>query len=131
MRRTVANLDDVEDPQANLEVGRYYCLVKADWTRGLPLLAKCNDSALRELAQQEMQSPTIPIDQIQIADGWWKIAEEEETHQKALQLRAAYWYLQAISAMPHGLHRVKAEMRVRRAEDTYGKGTVADLRAAG
>ncbi len=131
VRRIVANLDDTDDPQANLEVGRYYCLVKADWTRGLPLLAKCSDSTLRELAEQELQSPTIPVDQIKIADGWWKVAEEETTHQKAVRLRAAYWYQQAITALPHGLHRVKAEMRVRRAEETYGREAVADLKSAG
>jgi hypothetical protein len=117
MRRAVEKMDGDDDPEANLEVGRYYCLVKADWAKGLPLLAGCCDAALRDLAEQELKLPTIPIDQLRLADGWWMLAEKRESHEKALQLRAAYWYLQALSELPHGLHRVKAEMRVRQAED--------------
>ncbi len=131
MRRVVETMASDDDPAANLEVGRYYCLVKADWSKGLPLLARCNDMVLRDLAERELKLPTIPIDQLELADGWWILAEKRDAHEKALQLRAAYWYLQALSELPHGLHRVKAEMRVRQAEDKYGKEEVDDLLAAG
>ena len=99
--------------------------------RGCPLLARCSDMVLRDLAERELKLPTIPIDQLELADGWWMLAEKRDAHEKALQLRAAYWYLQALSELPHGLHRVKAEMRVRQAEDKYGKEEVNDLLAAG
>jgi hypothetical protein len=78
-----------------------------------------------------MRKPTIPADQLKLADGWWTLAEKKASHEKALQLRAAYWYMQARQELPHGLHRVKAEMRVKETEDKYGKQEVAELLAAG
>jgi hypothetical protein len=41
-----------DDPAANLKMGRYLCLIKGDWKRGLPMLAQSNDNALKALAQQ-------------------------------------------------------------------------------
>ncbi len=131
VRRIVASIDSADDPQANLEVGRFYCLVKSDWEKGLPLLARCSDAGLADLALQEMKTPTIPADQLKLADGWWMLAEEKQAHEKALQLRAVYWYLQALNGLSNGLHRVKAEMRVKEAEDKYGSQEVAELLAAG
>jgi hypothetical protein len=131
VRRIVASFDSTDDPQANLEVGRYYCLVKSEWQKGLPLLARCSDERLCELARQEMATPTAPSDQLQLADGWWTLAEEKQAHARAFHLRAVYWYLQAMQGLAHGLHRVKAEMRVKEAEQQYGSQEVAGLLAAG
>ncbi|MFW6171375.1 MAG: DUF1559 domain-containing protein, partial [Planctomycetota bacterium] len=40
VRRTVKTLECNDDPRANYQVGRYYCLIRRDWHKGLPLLAK-------------------------------------------------------------------------------------------
>ena len=41
------------DPEANLVVGKYHCFVKDEWEKGLPMLLKGNDAALKELATAE------------------------------------------------------------------------------
>ncbi|MCU0961554.1 MAG: DUF1559 domain-containing protein [Pirellulaceae bacterium] len=74
VQKTIAALSDHEDPQANLEVGVYYCLVKGEWEKGLPLLAKAGDARYRDLAEAELRRPTIPQDQLNLADGWWELA---------------------------------------------------------
>ena len=38
---------DPDDPQANLDAGHYYCLVKGQWEKGLPMLLRADDAALR------------------------------------------------------------------------------------
>ena len=51
-----------DDPEANLAAGRWYCFEQFDWERGLPHLAKCNNSVLQRLATQELSAPpTEPI----------------------------------------------------------------------
>ena len=41
---------DPADPAANLAAGRFYCFTRGDWAKGLPLLAKGSDAALRKKA---------------------------------------------------------------------------------
>ena len=36
-----------DDPQANLDAVRFYCLVKGQWGKGLPMLLRADDAALR------------------------------------------------------------------------------------
>lgn len=81
-----------EDPAANLVVGRYYCLSKGQFERGLPHLARSADPALRGLARQAAGDPT-PSEMLAIADGWWDLAarveEPARTHASA---HARLWY---------------------------------------
>src|SRR5262249_35571327 len=41
------------DPEANLAVGKFYCLRKGNWTKGLPMLAKGGDEKWKALAKTE------------------------------------------------------------------------------
>lgn len=85
---------DPENAPANLEVGFYCCFVKADWDTGLPLLAKGSDPGLKSLAAKELQRPTEPAARLELADGWWELAEKEknEARQRILSLRAVALY---------------------------------------
>ena len=83
IQRTITSLEDADDPAANLKVGRYYCLVRGEWDKGLPLLAKGNDPQLKELADAELRQPTIAADQLKLAEGWWQVGEEDSARQKA------------------------------------------------
>ena len=99
------------DPQANLVVGRYLCLIKADWKMGRSMLALGSDAALKALALQEMEGPAA-ADQVKLADGWWAAAEKEEgAAKKSLQNRAGHWYKKALPGLS-GLVRGKAEKRL-------------------
>lgn len=103
-------------PEANQIVGSYYCLVKQRWEDGLPLLARAADPRLAELAALELRPPDTPSEQLDLADRWWMYAEGEAKHKLALRARAAYWYRQALSGLPPGLERIKAETRLAKAE---------------
>ena len=52
-----------EDAEANFTVGRFYCLYKKDWPRGLPALARGSDAGLKALAVKELDPPKDVIGQ--------------------------------------------------------------------
>lgn len=103
-------------PEANEIVGTYYCLVKQRWEDGLPLLARAADPRLAELAESELKLPATPAEQVTLADRWWNFAEGETKHKLAVRARAAFWYREALSGLPPGLERIKAESRLAKAE---------------
>jgi hypothetical protein len=65
------------DPAANFEIGRFQCFVKGDWDVGLSFLAKGSDAGLGALAAKDLAAPTDPERQLEVADGWWDLAEKE------------------------------------------------------
>ena len=69
--------ENPEEPDANLKLGRYLCLLEGDWTRGLPHLAKGGDGRLQELATIELADPQTAEAQTELADGWRDLASKE------------------------------------------------------
>lgn len=103
---------DPKDGEANLELGRYFALLKGRWERALPLLAMGNDETLRALARQDLAKPQAAKDQLALADDWWELAaKEKDPAQLALQRRAQHWYEQALGGLA-GLNRTKASKRI-------------------
>ncbi len=103
---------DAKDGEANLELGKYFALLKGRWEKALPLLAMGSDEALRALARRDLAKPQAAKDQLALADGWWDLAaKEKDPAQLALQRRAAHWYEQAIGGLA-GLNRTKAAKRI-------------------
>lgn len=101
------------DPEANLAVGKYLCLIKGNWDKGISMLALGTDEALKALAIKELGEVVDSQAQVTLGDGWWKLAEKEkDTAQKQLEGRAAYWYRQALSGLT-GLVKDKVERRLR------------------
>jgi hypothetical protein len=104
--------DQATDPQANLIVGQYLCLVKGDWIRGVSMLALGANEDLKKLARKDLEGPAAAAEQVKLGDGWWERAEASEgLAKKQFQLRAAYWYRQAVPGLT-GLVRDKVERRV-------------------
>ena len=102
------------DPQANLAVGKYLCFLKANWKRGVPMLALGSDAALKALALKDMERATVAVEQAKVGDAWWKLAEKEEgATQKNLQCRAGYWYQMAVPQLS-GFMKDKVEKRIGR-----------------
>jgi hypothetical protein len=97
IRGDLARLDANEyDPAANSAVGKFYCLTKGDWQRGLELLARGDDSAYQSLAKRDLAEPDATEDQKALADQWWELGERENGPvRKALRQRAGFWYQQA------------------------------------
>ncbi len=91
---------DPTDAAANSEMGRYYALIKGNWERGLPLLAKGTKSKLAALAQSDLAGPTNVGDRRIVALGWYLTATDKATdpamRTQAL-LRAYHWYQENLS----------------------------------
>jgi formylglycine-generating enzyme required for sulfatase activity/serine/threonine protein kinase len=102
-----------DDPQAAVGWGRYLCLAKQDWERGLPLLAKGSDPRLAKPAADELQAPADPLAQLVLADGWWDVAEKETkgVTRKAAHRRAGLWYERATPRLT-GVDKSKADKRL-------------------
>lgn len=121
-----AALEGADNPllrgQVNRVVGQYYCFCKGQWERGLPLLAEADEPRLQRLAQTDLQRPATPEAQVELADGWWTVAEEDESGaQRHPRQRAVYWYRIALPQLPAGLLKTKVEMRLKEAERIQGR----------
>jgi len=107
-----------DDPSANLQAGKFFCLSKQDFARGIPYLAKCQDSTLKALAEREMTRSDTDENRLALADHWWDTGEKQPPPQKVIfQGRAVYWY-EAAGQKLAGLARTKAIQRI----DAYDKG---------
>jgi hypothetical protein len=105
-----------DDPAANLTVGKYHCFQKGDWEKGISLLARSGDPALKAAAALEVAAAADPANQVKAGDAWWDLAEKEQGKaQAALRARAIHWYQQALPEIS-GLAKAKAEKRVREFE---------------
>ncbi len=98
------------DPEA---VGRYFCFVKGDWERGLPILAAAAKPPLNQLAQKDAARPADVPGQIEVADGWWDAGEKERhpSRKQRILERAQRWYELAFAGAT-GLVRAKVEKRL-------------------
>jgi len=103
-----------DDPDANLVVGKYLCLIKGDWAKGLPLLVQGGDVTLKAMAQKDLAGASTAMGQMQIGDGWWDVAENEEADSgEGYRKRARYWYRQAQPELT-GLMKDKVDLRLTR-----------------
>jgi hypothetical protein len=102
-----------DHPVANLDAGKYLCLVAGDWPQGLPHLAKGSDEGLKALAERELNSPPQQAaDQVELANAWRDLAEKEKgTAKQRLRAHAAGWYQQALPQLA-GAMKAQVEERI-------------------
>ncbi|MGB7158186.1 MAG: hypothetical protein WBD40_08980, partial [Tepidisphaeraceae bacterium] len=101
------------DAKSATIVGRHLCFMRDDWDAGLPLLAKCDDFALRGIATKDVGNPTTPPLQAALADEWWTYADKMDGATKAsVRRRAAHWYARSEPSLT-GLRRELAKKRVK------------------
>lgn len=105
--------DDPNDAAANLTVGRWRCLSKDDWDKGLPHLAKSDIALLAAAAKKELSDPKEAKDQLSLADAWWEAADKESVPaaKHALRSHAGTWYEKALPELG-GIDKTKAEKRL-------------------
>ena len=100
------------DPSANGTVGRYLCLIKDDWAKGLPLMAKGPDAPLKRIAEQELATPAEPAAQAALGDAWASQSDKESAIAKTrAKLRAAEWLERALPGLS-GSAKSSAEKRL-------------------
>jgi len=101
-----------EDPQANYLAGRYYCFVRNQWQRGLPMLAKGSNEQLQQLAIAELASTADAMQKVELADRWRAAGDSaEELFQRFYYERAMYWYRNALSGLS-GIDRTRVEKQL-------------------
>jgi len=110
--------NDPTNPVANQAVGEYYCFVKGDWGKGIPMLALGTDAAMKVLARRELEIPASPSEQAGLGDGWWDLGDKHYENAKGrLRSRAAHWYRQAAPELS-GLARARCEKRLGQINET-------------
>lgn len=103
--------DNPADPEANLVVGRYYCLYKGEWG-ALEPLSRGSDPVLRGIAARDLAGATDPHGMMAIGDGWWDWAETQSgVPRQTARRRAVYWYQKA-SPQLEGLSKLVVEHRL-------------------
>lgn len=110
----VARLEESPtDPQANLAAGRYLCLSRGDWERGIPMLALGSDPALKAPAVKELAGADSPDAQIAAGDAWWDLAQTREGRERnSYLLRAGHWYEQVQPKATSSLMKVRLQDRL-------------------
>lgn len=103
-----------DDPAAHAAIGRYLCLVKGDWQRGLPRLVRGDDELLSGLAERESRPPTTPDQQVALADAWWEWADDttSKLEQAGGQQRAVHWYRLALPSVSGWFVKSRIEKRL-------------------
>jgi dipeptidyl aminopeptidase/acylaminoacyl peptidase len=102
-----ANPDDAE---ANLLVGRWTCLQRADWEAGLRYLSKSGDAALQSAAAKDLAAPQDAAAQVAVADAWYDAVKTSAAN-SGFRVRAIRWYA-AARGQASGLLGVKIDKRL-------------------
>ncbi len=107
-----------DDPAAHAMLGRWHGFLKGLWEKGLEHLARAQPADLASLAQADLAAPEDPKEQLLLAERWLKYADSESEEAKGhIQLRAAYWYRQALPGLS-GLDKISAERQLEKLPTT-------------
>lgn len=123
-QKALATLEnDPTNPEANQVAGEYFCVVKGDWTKGIPMLALGSDEALKALARKDLKGAGAPKEQVSLGDGWWELAQTEQgDEKKAMLLRAGGWYREAKTRLAPGLIMDKVDKRLEEIDEATQDG---------
>jgi hypothetical protein len=114
-----------QDPAACLTLGKFYCFVAGDWSRGLPFFAAVADEGLKLAAAKDQAEPNEPAKQAEAGDAWWDLVESaDEADKPALRDRAAHWYNLAVDQLT-GLAQEKVQNRLASLEQAPAAATPA------
>src|SRR5262249_2586501 len=103
---------DPKDAKANLELGKYFALVRGNWIKALPYLTLGSDKDFQALAQKDLDQPKLAKERVSLGDGWWDLGEKEKDPARLhLRQRAVFWYEKALPETA-GLNRNRLEKRV-------------------
>ncbi len=120
-----------DDPAACTAIGRYLCLFKEDWDKGLPLLAKGTDGPLKSLAEQEVAKPADAAAQAAIGEGWAVQSEKElQTPKARAKAHAVDWLERSLPGLS-GPAKTAAEKRLSQLGSLLGSKTPPVLELGG
>ncbi|MFO0882911.1 MAG: hypothetical protein U0894_01775 [Pirellulales bacterium] len=106
---TAKKIDGVHDAANARTLGRFECFFKGNWNEGIPLLEKCDDGRLKQLAERELD---LSVDTTELGDEWWTYSETANGIVRAnIQAHAANLYKQALPATS-GLTKARISKRI-------------------
>jgi hypothetical protein len=116
-----------DDPTANLTAGRFLCLVKGDWGKGLTLLAKGSDEELSALARKDLGQPADPTECVALCNAWLDRADKEpDWGRRRAIARAAFWYWKAAPELGEATReKIEARLKIDRQETPTAPAVVA------
>jgi hypothetical protein len=83
-----------EDGRANFVLGRFLCLARGDWEKGIPRLVKGSDPDFKKPAEAEVK---FPKEYEKNGDDWAKCAEKrKEFLRSRIKERAIWWYAKSL-----------------------------------
>lgn len=102
-----------DDPAANRTIGVYVCLFRNEWDKGLPYLAKGDDTLLQAAANKDLANPQDADTMAKVGEAWFELIEKEKTNagKRGLMNRAEHWYQQALPGLG-GLAKAAVEKRL-------------------
>ncbi len=121
-------IENPDDPDANLAVGKFRCFARDDWATGLQNLAKGSDKELKDVAQLELAGSNDVQRQTEIADKWWAHADKANGDEASNSKLHAGWYYRLALPQLQGLQKAKAAARLKEAESL---GIVTAVNLAG
>ena len=84
------------DVEAILEMGKYYALIKGDWERGLPLLAKSGKGDLQTAARDDLAASRKAMKAYATAESWLAVTPNIDAKMGLqIRLRVNYWLLES------------------------------------
>jgi WD40 repeat protein len=117
-----------DDADACRLAGKFLCYWKGDWDKGLAYLAKGFNDELGLLARKDRANPMTAAEMVEVADGWWNVAESLPGSAKVNVLRRAMgWYQDAVPSLS-GLNRTKVEQRIKAAAEMLPEEPVGEVR---
>jgi len=117
----LALLNDPDDAAANQAVGEYLCLFCGQWSDGLPMLVRSDDTVYRKLSQRDVAAPADTAEQQELAQSYFQLAQRKRDPVAAnLLLRSRTWLQRAEEGLT-GLKRVEARQRLREIDELLGE----------
>ena len=107
--------------QASTAAGKFFCFVKGDWKRGIPLLANGEDESLAELAKQELAPDP---DLLKLADNWMAVASGRNgsSTKVTIQNHAVRFFRVSLSQKT-GAERDHLKQQLRKLKQSYSLKT--------
>lgn len=85
-------IENPDDPDATLTLGKYLAFEKGEWEKAIPLLAKGSDATLKTLAEHEGQPHEKGPEMVGMGDEWLKAAKKFPKDRKSCEGRAMWWF---------------------------------------
>lgn len=109
-----------EDADARLVAGRYVCVCKQDFDRGLKWLVSCGNADLETLAKADLAAPTEAAAQFRLGEAWHAYAAKQKDPDKSVWLsRAAFWYGKAKPKLD-GILKLQIDAKLKQIADQGG-----------